>query len=65
VPPVSGRPLILYMTTTKKAMRCILGQHDESGRKERAIYYMSKKFIDYECRYTMVEKLCCALEWAT
>jgi hypothetical protein len=53
------------MTTTMKAMRCILGQHDESERKERAIYYMSKKFIDYESRYTMVEKFCCALEWAT
>ena len=25
-------------------MGCMLGQHDESGKKERAVYYLSKKF---------------------
>jgi hypothetical protein len=35
--PIPGRPLILYLTTTKKAIGCVLGQHDEFGRKERAI----------------------------
>ena len=38
-------------------MRCVLEQHNESNRKERAIYYLSKKFIDCEFRYIMVEKL--------
>ena len=42
----------------------ILGQFYESGRKERAIYYLSKKFTDYETRYTALEKTCCALAWA-
>lgn len=46
-------------------MGCVLGQHDESDRKERAIYYLSKKFIDCEFRYIMVEKLYYALIWAT
>jgi len=46
-------------------MGCVLGQHDESGRKEQAIYYLSKKFTDCESRYTMTEKLCCALVWST
>ena len=32
--------------------------------KERAIYYPCKKFTDYDSRYTVVEKLCCALVWA-
>ena len=32
--------------------------------KERAIYYLCKKFTDYDSRYTVVEKLCCALVWA-
>ena len=39
----------------------ILGQLDESERNERAIYYLSKNFIDYESKYTMVEKFCSAL----
>nr|XP_034900655.1 LOW QUALITY PROTEIN: uncharacterized protein LOC118038417 [Populus alba] len=65
VPPVPERPLILYLTVTETAMGCVLGQHDETGRKERAIYYLSKKFTEYESRYTVVEKLCCALAWAT
>ncbi|KAK5842169.1 hypothetical protein PVK06_004499 [Gossypium arboreum] len=46
-------------------MGCVLGQHDESGRKERAIYYLSKKFTECETRYSSIEKLCCALIWTT
>jgi len=61
VPPVPGRLLILYLTTTEKEMECVLKQHDKSGRKDRAIYYLSKKFIDCESSYTMVEKLYCVL----
>ena len=33
-PPVSGKPLILYLTVHETAMGCVLGQHDETGRKE-------------------------------
>jgi len=64
VPPTPGRPLILYLTVTEIAMGCVLGQHDESGRKEQAIYYLSKKFNDCESRYTTTERLCCALVWS-
>ena len=42
----------------------MLGQHDESGRKEHAIYYLSKKFTDCETRYSLLEKTCCNLAWA-
>ena len=41
-----------------------MGQHDESGRKEHASYYLSKKFTDCETRYSLLEKTCCALVWA-
>ena len=34
-------------------------------KEERAIYYISKKFQDYETRYTQLEKSCLALVWAT
>ena len=44
-------------------MGCLLGQHDESGKKEQAIYYLSKKFMEYECNNSTVKKLCYALVW--
>ncbi|XP_071939190.1 uncharacterized protein [Coffea arabica] len=46
-------------------MGCILGQHDESGKKEQAIYYLSKKFTAYEANYSFLERSCCVLAWAT
>ena len=61
VPPVPGRPLIIYLTVHERSMGCVLGQHDETGRKEQAIYYLSKKFINYESKYSSLEKMCYAL----
>ena len=63
-PLTPGRPLLLYLSTTQHSMGAVLGQHDKSGRKERAIYYMSKKFIDCEVRYSAIEKVCLSLVWA-
>lgn len=65
VPPTPGRPLLMYLSVMEASMSCVLGQHDETGRKERAIYYLSKKFTDYETRYTVLEKTCCALTRAS
>ncbi|XP_027157539.1 uncharacterized protein LOC113759173 [Coffea eugenioides] len=65
VPPKPGRPLIMYLSVLDGAVGCVLGQHDESGRKEQAIYYLSKKFTQYEANYSFIEKSCCALAWAT
>ena len=62
-PPVEGRPLIMYLTVLEESMGCVLGQQDETGKKEYAIYYLSKKFTDCETRYSMLEKTCCALAW--
>ena len=45
-------------------MGCVLGQHDETGKKEHAIYCLSKRFIGCEQRYSMLERTCCALTWA-
>jgi len=58
---VSGRPLILYMTVLDESIGCVLGQHDESRKRERAIYYFSKKFIAYGMNYSLLENTCCAL----
>uniref|UniRef100_A0A2N9HQG1 RNase H type-1 domain-containing protein n=1 Tax=Fagus sylvatica TaxID=28930 RepID=A0A2N9HQG1_FAGSY len=55
-----------YTSQSKKhPMGCMLGQQDETGRKEQAIYYLSKKFTEPETRYLLVEKTCCALAWAS
>jgi len=62
-PPVRRRPLILYLTVLDGSMGCVLGQQDETGKKEHVIYYLSKKFTDCEQRYSALEKTCCALAW--
>ena len=44
IPPVEGRPLIMYLTVLEDSMGCVLGQQDETGRKEHAIYYLSTTY---------------------
>ena len=53
------------MTVLDESMRCVLGQHDEFGKKEQAIYYLSKKFTASEMNYSLLERTCCDLAWAT
>ena len=64
VPPMLGRPLLLYLSVSDIALGCMLAQLDDSDR-ERAIYYMSKRMLEYETRYIMNERFCLALVWAT
>ena len=54
----------LYLSVSNVALGCMLAQLDDSG-KERVIYYQSKKMLDYETRYVMIECYCLALVWAT
>ncbi|RVW40904.1 hypothetical protein CK203_076965 [Vitis vinifera] len=49
-----GRPLLLYLSVSNVALGCMLAQLDDSG-KERAIYYLSKRMLDYKMRYVMIE----------
>ena len=51
----------MYLTVLEYSMGCVLGKHDESGRKEHVVYYLSKKFTDCETRYSLLEKTCCTL----
>uniref|UniRef100_A0A2N9G920 RNA-directed DNA polymerase n=1 Tax=Fagus sylvatica TaxID=28930 RepID=A0A2N9G920_FAGSY len=63
---VSGRGIEIDPCKVQEAsMGCMLGQQDETGKKEQAIYYLSKKFTEPETRYLLVEKTCCALAWAS
>ena len=38
LPPFEGRQLIMYLTVLVNSMGCILGQQDETRKKEFAIY---------------------------
>jgi hypothetical protein len=55
MPPVPGRPLLLYITVQENSMGAFLAHHDDTSKKERAIYYLSKKFSKCENRYSQIE----------
>jgi len=57
-------PPILHPSVLDESMGCALGQHDETGKQEHAIYYLSKKFTNCEQRYSSLERTCCVLAWA-
>ena len=51
----------MYLTMLEGSMGCVIGQHDDTGRKEHAIYYLSKKFTNCESRYSLPrEDLLCS-----
>ena len=60
VPPTPSHPLLLYLSVSDIALGCMLPQLEDSG-KERAIYYLSKRMLDYETRCVMIERFCLAL----
>ena len=64
VPLTPGRPLFLNLLVSDMALGCMLAQIDDLA-KERAIYYLSKRMLEYEMKYVMIERLCLALVWAT
>ncbi|RVW80014.1 hypothetical protein CK203_055837 [Vitis vinifera] len=53
-----------FLERIRYSLGCMLAQLDDVGN-ERAIYYLSKKMLDYEMRYVMIERFCLALVWAT
>ena len=46
-------------------MGALLAKYLEESRKENAIYYISKKMLAYEEKYSPLEKACEVLVWAT
>ncbi|RDX68156.1 Retrovirus-related Pol polyprotein, partial [Mucuna pruriens] len=64
VPTIPTKPLILYLTVLEESMGCMLGQQESTGVKEQTIYYLSKKFTDYEKRYPALERTYYTLVWA-
>ena len=54
----------MFLSVSEMALGGMLAQLDDSG-KERAIYYLSKRMLEYECKYIMIERLYLALVWVT
>ena len=61
IPRVPEKPLLLYLTTTNTTIGSLLAQYLEKTRKENVIYYISKKMLPYEEKYSPLEKTCVAL----
>ncbi|XP_074318673.1 uncharacterized protein LOC141655495 [Silene latifolia] len=51
--PIAGLLLLLYLTVTDTAMGAMLAQIVD--KDEKAIYYISKNFLDYELKNTPLE----------
>ena len=64
MPPVEGRPLILYITATHSSLGALLAQNDDEGH-ERVVYYISQTLVGYELNYSTIEHACLAVVFAT
>ena len=64
MPPILGKPLILYISAMVSSLGGLLAQSDEMG-KERAIYYISQTLVAYEINYTSIEKSCLVVVFAS
>jgi len=59
IPPQQGKPFRLYLSTDGMVIGSTLIQKFEG--KERVIYYLSRRLVDAETRYSAIEKLCLCL----
>jgi len=59
IPPQKGKPFRLYLSTDGMVIGSVLIQEFEG--KERVIYYLSRRLVDAETRYSTIEKLCLCL----
>ena len=64
MPPILGKPLILYVSATESALGALLAQLDEHG-KEREIYCISCTLVSYEANCTSIEKSCLTFVFAS
>ena len=64
MPPIYGKLLILYISAIETSLGILLAQEDNNN-KERAIYYLSHTLISYEMNYSIIEKACLAVVFAS
>ena len=56
--------MILYLAIEKDAIGAMLAQENDV-KVEHVVYYLSKKLLSYKANYSLVEKTCLAVIWAT
>ena len=59
VPPQQGKPFKLYVLANDQTIRSALMQEFEG--KEWVVFYLSRRLLDRETRYSPIEKLCLCL----
>ena len=59
VPPQQDKPFKLYVSADNQTIRSALIQEFEG--KERVVFYLSRRLLDLETRYSPSEKLCLCL----
>ena len=59
VPSQHGKPFKLYVSADRHIIGLVLMQELEG--KKQVILYLSKRLLDLETRYSLVEKLCLCL----
>ena len=64
MPPIARKPLILYISTMDIALGALLAQEDQNN-KEQAIYYISRMLVSFETKYSIIEKACLAVVFAS
>ena len=62
--PIHGKPLLLYISATATSLGVLLAQDDET-KKERVIYYISRTLVAYELNYSIIEKECLVVVFAS
>ena len=55
MPPIHGKPLILYISAIESSLGTFLAQEDNDN-KEKNIYYLSHTLISYEMNYSIIKK---------
>lgn len=64
MPPIQGKPLLLYISATMTTLGALLAQQDHEG-KEQTIYYISHTLVGYKVNYTPNECVCLAIVFAS
>ena len=54
--PIAGERLFLYLAVSKSAASSVLVR--EESKVQHLVYYLSKRLLDAELRYSNMENLC-------
>ena len=62
--PAARKPLRFYLASNSQAIGALVAQEDDDGI-EQPVYYVSRGLKDTETRYSVAERACLALVYAS